>query len=196
MGQTNLSPQNAAPQNAANTRVAVMVGLVAVSMVGLSFAAVPLYQLFCQVTGFGGTTQIATIDEAGGVVLDRNIKVRFDANTHAEMPWDFKPLQTAVDIKVGEPALVFYEASNPTNDPIAGTAIFNVTPLKAGQYFNKVQCFCFSEQILQPGQSVQMPVELFIDPRIADDPNAADVHTITLSYTFFKDDAWEEGVSQ
>lgn len=190
---TDVTPQNSPNTNA---RTAALVALIAVGMIGLSFAAVPLYQIFCQVTGFGGTTQVGNIEDTGGVVLDQAITVRFDANTHTDLAWDFKAVQKDVTLKIGEPALVFYEAHNPTNAPIAGTATFNVTPLKAGQYFNKVQCFCFTEQVLEPGQTVQMPVELFIDPRIADDPNVQDVHTITLSYTFFRDDDWQSASLQ
>lgn len=178
-----------------NAATAVFVVAIVVGMIGLTFAAVPLYRWFCAVTGFGGTTQIADAGTANMQVLDRTVTVRFNASTHRDMPWDFKPLQNKVDLRVGESTLVFYEAANNTDAPVAGTATFNVTPLKAGQYFNKVQCFCFTEQVLAAGQDVSMPVELFIDPAIADDPNMDDIDTITLSYTFFRDDDWEDAVA-
>jgi cytochrome c oxidase assembly protein subunit 11 len=167
-----------------NGRVVVLLSTVVVAMVGLSFAAVPLYRLFCQVTGYGGTTQVAEAPsaEAG----ERIVKVRFNADVDASLPWSFVPAQIEVALHVGEVGMAFYEARNPTDRAITGTAVFNVTPLKAGQYFNKVQCFCFDEQRLEAGQSVDMPVTFFVDPAIDDDPNLDDVRTITLSYTFFR----------
>lgn len=152
-------------------------------MIGLSFAAVPLYDLFCRVTGYGGTTQVSTT--APGEVLDRVITVRFDASTNVALPWRFSPEQRSVDVRVGESAMAFYAAENPTDTRTVGTATFNVTPLKAGQYFTKVECFCFTEQVLEPGQRVAMPVSFYVDPAIAEDRNLDDVDTITLSYTFF-----------
>lgn len=184
------------PSNPNNAKTALMVVAIVISMVALSFAAVPLYRWFCQVTGFGGTTQVGSLEDTDGVILDRDVKVRFDASTNQNMPWEFTAVQNEIEIKVGEPALIFYEAHNPTDKPIMGTATFNVTPLKVGQYFNKVQCFCFTEQVLQPGETIQMPVELFVDPRIAEDPGADDVHTITLSYTFFRDEDWQQAMVQ
>ncbi|GLQ05670.1 cytochrome c oxidase assembly protein [Sneathiella chinensis] len=168
-----------------------LVGVVA-GMVGLAYASVPLYDLFCRVTGYGGTTQEA--DMAPDVVLDRQMTVRFDANTARQMPWDFKPVQASVTLKVGETGLAFYEAYNPTDKEITGTATFNVTPQKVGQYFTKIDCFCFTEQTLKPGERVDMPVTFFVDPEIAEDVNAREVETITLSYTFFvmKDETEEE----
>jgi cytochrome c oxidase assembly protein subunit 11 len=160
-----------------------LVGVVA-GMVALSYAAVPLYQIFCRVTGYGGTTQVA--EKASGEIADRIITVRFDAGRAKDMEWNFQPAQRQVEVKVGEDKLIFYTASNPTDKRITGTAVFNVTPLKAGVYFNKVECFCFTEQTLDPGQSADMPVSFFIDPDIMDDVNLRDVDTITLSYTFFK----------
>lgn len=176
-----------------NTRVALILGGLVCGMVGLAFASVPLYRLFCQVTGFGGTTQVA---EAGSeeslAVIDRDMTIRFDSSVNGNLPWNFKPAQRAVDLKVGEEGIAFYRAKNTSKDTIKGVATFNVTPLKAGQYFVKVDCFCFSEQTLLPGQEVDMPVTFYVDPEIENDPNLGDVKTITLSYTFFRDDE-EEG---
>ncbi|NVJ96782.1 MAG: cytochrome c oxidase assembly protein [Alphaproteobacteria bacterium] len=166
-----------------NSRVAALVGLVAVGMVGMAYAAVPLYELFCKVTGYGGTTQRAEV--ASGEVLDRDMKVRFNASVHRDMPWDFKPIQISQEVKVGEQMLAHYEAFNPTDKTIVGTATFNVTPHKAGEYFAKVDCFCFTEQVLKPGERIDMPVVYFIDPLIAEDPNLDEVSEVTLSYTFF-----------
>lgn len=163
--------------------IAITCAVVAIGMVGAAYAAVPLYDLFCRVTGYGGTTQQAEI--APDAVLDRIIRVEFDASVSRDMPWRFRPEQRAVDLKVGEVGLAFYEAMNPTDRPIRGQATYNVTPQKAGYYFTKIDCFCFTEQTLQPGERVDMPVQFFVDPSIADDPNLDDVTTITLSYTFF-----------
>lgn len=169
----------------ANGRLAMGLGALVCGMVGLSFAAVPLYELFCQVTGYGGTTQVseAVPDE----ILEREMKIRFDANVSPDLPWAFQPDQRQVTVKLGEPTLIFYVAQNEAEVATAGTATFNVTPQKAGQYFNKVQCFCFTEQLLNPGQTMDMGVSFFVDPALAEDPNMAEVKTITLSYTFFVD---------
>ncbi len=166
----------------------------AVLMLLMSYAAVPLYKIFCEATGFGGTTQVGVLPEGEQVVLDRAIKVRFDANAHPSLPWTFRPTQTEISVQVGKSVLAFYEVENLSNKNVTGTATFNVTPSRAGQYFNKIECFCFQEQLLGPGEKLQMPVELFIDPRIADDKNLDDVHTITLSYTFFRDDMWQDSL--
>ncbi|WP_207478044.1 cytochrome c oxidase assembly protein [Arenibaculum pallidiluteum] len=170
-------------------------GLVA-GMVGLSFASVPLYNLFCKVTGYGGTTQVA--ETAPAEMLDRVIKVRFNAEVNAGLPWRFTPEAPEVALKVGETGIVSYRAVNRADTPMVGTATFNVTPQKAGIYFNKIQCFCFTEQRLEPGQAVDMPVVFFVDPAIAQDPNLDDIETITLSYTFFraKDDPGLKQVSE
>ncbi|MCE2509813.1 MAG: cytochrome c oxidase assembly protein [Alphaproteobacteria bacterium] len=157
--------------------------LVVAGMTGLSFASVPLYRLFCQVTGFGGTTQ--TADAAPDAVSDRRITVRFNADIAPDLPWAFQPVQRKVTVRVGEEKLAFYEATNRSKETLTGTAVFNVTPLKAGPYFSKIHCFCFDEQQLKPGESADMPVSFFIDPEILKDPNLEDVETITLSYTFF-----------
>jgi cytochrome c oxidase assembly protein subunit 11 len=182
--QTSSTAKVAASANPSkNQRTAVMLfGLVA-GMLALSFAAVPLYDLFCRVTGYGGTTQVA--EQVPVEVSDRRVTVRFTSNIGRNLPWSFRPKIRAVDIQVGESMLVAYQASNLASRPVTGTATFNVTPLKAGQYFNKVQCFCFNEQTLEPGRRMDMPVYFFVDPRFADDPEMADVSTITLSYTFF-----------
>ncbi|MBO6562910.1 MAG: cytochrome c oxidase assembly protein [Nisaea sp.] len=167
-----------------NARVGLALGALVLGMVGVSFAAVPLYDLFCRVTGFGGTTQIA--DGASTEVLDRKITVRFDASVQPDLKWSFRPVQTAVELKVGENKLAFYEAVNNGDEPIVGTATFNVTPDKAGIYFDKIDCFCFTEQVLQPGQRVDMPVSFYIDPEMDKDVKMDGVTTITLSYTFYK----------
>lgn len=159
-------------------------------MVGLSFASVPLYRLFCQVTGYGGTTQVA--EEKSKVTTDRVMRIRFDATIHPNVAWKVRPAQREVTLKVGENAVAFYRAENTTDETVHTVATFNVTPLKIGQYFNKIECFCFTEQSLKPGQAVDMPVSFFVDPAINDDPNAQEVKTITLSYTFFPAEAPED----
>jgi cytochrome c oxidase assembly protein subunit 11 len=162
---------------------AVLAGVVA-GMVGLSFAAVPLYRLFCQVTGFEGTTQRAAA--APGAVSSRTITVRFNSDTDPGLPWRFEPLQTAIEVKLGEEATAFYQARNLSKENMIGSALFNVTPLKAGQYFDKIQCFCFSEQRLAAGAAAELPVVFFVSPDILKDRNMDDVRTITLSYTFYR----------
>jgi len=160
-----------------------MAGVV-VGMVGLSFAAVPLYDMFCRVTGYGGTTQEAA--EASRRTVDRRLTVRFDASVNGDLPWSFAPVQAEMDLQAGENALAFYRARNLSDSPVVGTATFNVTPQKAGIYFTKVECFCFTEQNLAPGQTMDMPVAFYVDPEFAGDPDMDDVNTITLSYTFFR----------
>lgn len=168
--------------SASNSKVAYrLLGLVAV-MGALSIASVPAYNWFCRVTGFGGVTQQAS--EASDTVLERTIKVRFDASLERGMPWEFKPMQREVTLKIGETGLAFYEAHNPTDRAVAGTASFNVAPFSAGYYFTKIECFCFEMQVLQPGETVQMPVSFYVDPEIVDDPEAGLLSSITLSYTF------------
>lgn len=163
----------------------VLASLAAVAaMVGLVAASVPLYRLFCDVTGYGGATRQAAA--APGAVADRSVTVRFDANVVKGVPWRFRPAQPEVTVRLGEETLVAYVAENLSDAPVVGTATFNVTPAKAGQYFVKVECFCFTEQRLEPGQRVEMPVSFYVDPAIAADPHAADIDTITLSYTFFR----------
>jgi cytochrome c oxidase assembly protein subunit 11 len=169
-----------------NARIAMMAGGFAVVMVGAAFAAVPLYNLFCQVTGYGGTTQVATGE--AGVILDREVTILFDANTHQNLPWSFEPVQRSITVRVGESSLAFYRATNTSNRPVTGMATYNVTPYKAAPYFSKLECFCFTEQTLQPGESVEMPVLFFVDPLIEENRRADDISTITLSYSFFETD--------
>jgi cytochrome c oxidase assembly protein subunit 11 len=173
---------------------AVLLGGVVVGMGGAAYAAVPAYRLFCQVTGFGGTTRRA--HTVPTTISDRVIKVQFDANTDPALPWRFRPKQREIALKIGEEGLVFYEAENLGNTPVMGQAGFNVSPAKAGRYFNKIQCFCFNEQVLAAGQRANMPVIFFVDPEMLDDPNMDDVMTITLSYTFFRQDMTDEEISK
>ncbi|PJE32509.1 Cytochrome c oxidase assembly protein CtaG [Pseudooceanicola marinus] len=156
------------------------------TMGALAWAAVPAYNYFCAVTGFGGVTQQA--DAGSDHILDRTIKVRFDASTERDMAWDFKPVQRQVELKIGETGLAFYEAHNPTDRPIAGQASYNVTPYEAGGFFTKIDCFCFTEQVLMPGETVEMPVTFYVDPEMVEDRDAKYIHTITLGYTFYEID--------
>lgn len=174
----------------ADQRVVFRLLGVIVVMGGLAWASVPLYDWFCRVTGFGGTTQVAT--EQSDVVLDETILVRFDASRAADMPWEFRAMEPSVEIRIGETGLAFYEAYNPTDEPIAGTASFNVAPFESGLYFVKIACFCFEQQVLMPGERVQMPVTFFVDPEILNDPDARSTPAITLSYTFHVTDMPEE----
>ncbi|HVK90751.1 MAG TPA: cytochrome c oxidase assembly protein [Mycoplana sp.] len=164
------------------TIVAVCLTFV-VTMVGMAYAAVPLYDLFCKVTGYGGTTQ--RVEQASSVILDKTVKVRFDANTGPNLPWTFQPVQREIELKIGETVQVLYKARNVSNMEATGQATFNVTPQAAGAYFNKVECFCFTETTLKPGEEMEMPVVFFVDPAIVDPVETKDIHTITLSYTFF-----------
>ncbi len=166
-----------------NLRVAVMAAGVAAGMVGLSYASVPLYRLFCQVTGFGGTTQRA--EAAPQKTLDKLVSVRFDANTSDSLQWSFHPVETVMKVKFGEQNMAYYKAANTSGRTLTGSAVFNVTPPQAGAYFNKIQCFCFTEQTLKPGESVEMPVTFFVDPDMLEDADAAGITEITLSYTFY-----------
>lgn len=168
-----------------------LVGVVVV-MGALSWASVPFYNWFCKVTGFGGITNTA---EAGSdVILDQTITVRFDASIDRDMPWTFKPAQREMTLRIGETGLAFYEAHNPLDVPVAGQAAYNVTPYEAGVFFDKIECFCFTEQVLQPGETVMMPVSFFVDPAIVDDREGQYIHTITLGYTFYQIDLPEEEV--
>lgn len=163
---------------------------VVVFMGAMAWAAIPLYSWFCRVTGYGGTTSVA---EAGAdEVLDRTITVRFDGSTEKGMPWQFQPVQREIELKIGETGLAFYEAYNPTDRPIAGQASYNAAPFYAGQFFSKIDCFCFTEQVLEPGERVQMPVSFYVDPAIVEDRDAKYVTHITLSYTFYEIDLPEE----
>ena len=167
-------------------KTVVQLVAVVVTMGALSWASVPFYDWFCRVTGFGGVTGVAT--KGSDEILTKTIKVRFDASKERDFPWEFKPVQREMTIRIGETGLAFYEAYNPTDRPIAGAASYNVTPYSAGGFFEKIQCFCFNEQILQPGERVEMPVTFFVDPEIVDDRDGKYVHTITLSYTFYEID--------
>jgi cytochrome c oxidase assembly protein subunit 11 len=166
-----------------NRRVALMAGSVAAGMVGLAYASVPLYALFCQVTGFGGTTQRAAV--APSQVNDQTVTVRFDANIAPSLNWSFHAGQSAQTIKFGEQVLAVYKARNLGTELLTGTAVFNVSPPEAGIYFNKIQCFCFTEQTLKPGETVEMPVSYFVDPAMLDNANTKGIREITLSYTFY-----------
>ena len=181
-----------------NRRTMILAFLAAAGMLGLGYAAVPLYQLFCQVTGFGGTTQRAT--EAEAATAERmaasaggaTFSIRFDANTERDMPWDFAPVQRTDTVAIGQRDMATYIAKNNSSVAITGTATFNVEPEQAGAYFNKIQCFCFTEQTLQPGQEVRMPVLYYVDPAALDDPNMEGVEQITLSYTFHRANQTQE----
>jgi len=152
-------------------------------MVGMAYAAVPLYDMFCRVTGYNGTTQ--RVEQASDVILDEKVRVTFDANTSGGLPWEFKPVQRDIDIRIGETVQVMYRAKNLSSKPTTGQATFNVTPMQAGAYFNKVQCFCFTETTLQPGEEMEMPVVFFVDPEIVKAVETKDIKTLTLSYTFY-----------
>ncbi|KMW59541.1 Cytochrome oxidase biogenesis protein Cox11-CtaG, copper delivery to Cox1 [Candidatus Rhodobacter oscarellae] len=151
-------------------------------MGGLAWASVPFYDWFCRVTGFGGTTSVA--DMGSDDVLDRTVKVRFDASIERGMPWEFRPVERTMEIRIGETGLAFYEAHNPTSRPVAGSASYGVFPYEAGGFFTKIDCFCFEEQVLQPGETVLMPVSFYVDPEMVEDRDAKYVTSITLSYTF------------
>ena len=159
------------------------IGLVVV-MGGLAWASVPFYDWFCRVTGFSGVTAVASGDSE--IILDKTIKIRFDASLERDMPWDFKPVQREMILRIGETGLAFYEAYNPTDRPVAGSASYNVAPFDAGGFFAKIDCFCFEKQVLQPGERVQMPVTFYVDPAIVEDRDAKYAKSITLSYTFYE----------
>ena len=159
------------------------IGLVVV-MGGLAWASVPFYDWFCRVTGFSGVTAVASGDAE--IILDKTIKIRFDASLERDMPWDFKPIQREMTLRIGETGLAFYEAYNPTDRPVAGSASYNVAPFDAGGFFAKIDCFCFEEQVLQPGERVKMPVTFYVDPAIVEDRDAKYAKSITLSYTFYE----------
>ena len=174
-----------------NGRTAALALLLVAAMTGLAFASVPLYRLFCQVTGFDGTTMRAAA--APGPVAGKEMAVRFDANIAPSLPWRFAPERAREIVTIGEREMAFYTARNLSARPVKGTATFNVSPVQAGKYFSKIQCFCFNEQVLKPGEEVRMPVVYFVDPRILDDPDARSISEITLSYTFYPVDSGGEG---
>lgn len=167
-----------------NTRMVTILGGVVLTMGVLAWLAVPFYSWFCRTTGYGGTTNTATA--APGEVLDQTITVRFDANVEKNMGWTFRPMQRQMKLKIGENGLAFYEAVNNTDQPITGTASYNVAPDQAGYYFDKIDCFCFTEQTLEPGERVEMPVSFFVDPDIVKDAESSGIRDITLSYTFHR----------
>jgi len=177
--------QNNKKQGGKNVVALLLVGLVA-GMVGLSFAAVPLYRIFCQATGYNGTPKRA--DREADKVLDRTMTVRFDANVDKHLEWSFVPVKKKMDVKIGETTLAFFRATNNSDHPITGSAIFNVSPQQIAPYFNKIQCFCFTKQTLAPGASKEMPVTFFVDPKMADDIDTKNLSEVTLSYTFYRND--------
>ncbi len=168
-----------------NHSLALQLAGISAGMLMLAYASVPLYRLFCQVTGFGGTTKRVEASAAPATPSTRTMVVSFDANTDPNLPWEFKPIERSVNVRVGENRLVAFQAKSLSANASRGTATYNVTPHAVGKYFNKIQCFCFEEQALAPNQSVNMPVSFFIDPAILDDPETRDVTNITLSYSFF-----------
>lgn len=172
-----------------NVKTGILAMIGALGMLGLGYAAVPLYDLFCRVTGFGGTTQVASeaeADRAAAIGTTRDISIRFDASVSRDIPWEFRPSQPTDTVRIGQRDLATYVAKNNSSRPITGTATFNVEPSQAGVYFHKIQCFCFTEQTLQPGQEVNMPVLYYVDPAILDDEVIGDIEQITLSYTFHR----------
>ncbi|CAN5765160.1 cytochrome c oxidase assembly protein [soil metagenome] len=175
---------------ARSRRTAFRLGGLVLFMLGASFAAVPFYDWFCRVTGYGGTTAVASGAAPG--VIDHTIEVRFDANRSPDMPWEFRPLTRTVDIRLGETGLVFYEAYNPTDEPVAGTASYNVAPYSAGIHFAKIACFCFELQVLGPGERIEMPVSFFVDPRLIDEVETRGTKSITLSYTMHRSELPED----
>ena len=188
------TPRTLRPKAPSHSRVvAACLGIV-VAMGGLAYASVPLYRLFCQVTGYGGTTQRA--ERAPAEILERTITVRFDANVQGGLAWRFEPLDKPMAIKIGDTGLATYRATNTGSEPVIGTATYNVVPDQAGAYFNKLQCFCFTEQRLEPGQSMDMAVQFFVDPAIVKDPDASKIRDITLSYTFYPVTAAKKGVAE
>ena len=178
--------QPVTPNSAKNRRVAVLSALFVACMVGLAYASVPLYRMFCQVTGFGGTPQRAEV--APDKTLERRMTIRFDANTAGSLPWIFEPVQRLLEVNVGEENFAHYRATNKSDHAVTGSAVFNVTPDTTGAYFNKIQCFCFTKQTLKPGESIELPVSFFVDPAIVEDHGLDNVNTITLSYTFYPAD--------
>lgn len=172
-----------------NRRVGLMALVLVGAMIGLGFASVPLYRMFCQITGFNGTTQKNVGGTAPGAVAGKIVNVRFDGNVAPKLGWKFEPEKHVQRVAVGARQMAFFNATNLSDKPVTGTATFNVSPAQAGQYFTKIQCFCFTEQTLKPGESVRMPVIFYVDPKMLADPDANFVNEITLSYTFFPVDS-------
>jgi cytochrome c oxidase assembly protein subunit 11 len=180
-------------QQRSNAKTGLMAAAIAVGMVGMGFAAVPLYRIFCQVTGFGGTTMRVSEAQAATIApTSKTIVIRFDANQRG-LPWDFKPERPTDTVTIGAQDMSVFLAKNHSNEDVTGTATFNVTPAQAGQYFSKIQCFCFTEQTLKAGQQVRMPVLYYVDPKILTDPETKDIEEITLSYTFYPVDQQGKG---
>ena len=177
------TPAPARRRTVSHRGVALSCAAFVVAMTGAAYAAVPLYQMFCQVTGFGGATRVAA--SAPGAALERTVEVRFDANTAPGLDWAFAPEQRSVEVRVGETKLAFYRVQNRSSQPVTAAATYNVTPAQSGYHFAKMQCFCFTDQTLQPGETLDMPVVFFVDPAFAEDSEMKGVKTITLSYTFF-----------
>ncbi|MBB5684189.1 cytochrome c oxidase assembly protein [Sphingobium boeckii] len=169
----------------AKRRTALSAAMMVVGMVCLGYASVPLYDMFCKVTGFGGTTQRADASAVPGAVAGKTISIRFDANHRPDLPWEFTPEKHRETITIGARDMAFFRAKNLSDEPVKGIASYNVSPSQAGKYFTKIECFCFTEQTLKPGEEVRMPVIFFVDPAILNDPDANDISEITLSYTFF-----------
>lgn len=176
-----------------NTKTLAVLGGVIVTMGALAWAAIPLYDMFCKVTGYGGRTN--TSEASSDLILDETIRVRFDSNIDKDLGWTFRPMQKEMVLRIGEDGLAFYEAINNTDKVIVGTASYNVAPDVTGYYFNKIECFCFTEQELQPGERVEMPVTFFVDPELVNDRDAGRIRDITLSYTFHLTDQWEQRAS-
>jgi cytochrome c oxidase assembly protein subunit 11 len=168
-----------------NARIAWSLVAVVGGMLALAYAAVPLYEIFCRATGFAGTPQVVAQD-GERPILERTVTVRFDSNVDPNLPWRFEPVQREVKVRLGEEKLVFFRATNVSQRPIVGTATYNITPERMGGWFDKVQCFCFTEQLLKPGQTVDMPVTFFVDPEMDKDRRYDDIRTVTLSYTFYE----------
>lgn len=179
-----------APRNSKDSRrnagVVVACGVFVAAMVGMSYAAVPLYDMFCRVTGYNGTTQ--RVEQASSVILDQKIRVELDTNMASELSWDFKAVERSVEPKIGETVQVNFRIGNPSDETQTGRAVFNVTPMAAGAYFNKLECFCFTDLTLKPGETKDMPVVFFVDPDIVNQPETKDLKVITLSYTFYPSD--------
>ena len=177
-----------------NKRSGLYAALLVLGMLALGYASVPLYRIFCQVTGFAGTTQVADAAEAETVqVADTTMSIRFDSNVSSALPWTFRPENVTDTVSVGARDLAIFLATNNSDEAVTGSAVFNVTPLQAGKYFNKIQCFCFSEQTLRPHQTARMPVLYYVDPKILEDPDTRDIKEITLSYTFYPVDQDKKG---
>jgi len=176
-----------------NGRTAALAALLVAFMAGLAFASVPLYRIFCQVTGFDGTTMRAGGGGVPGAVAGKTVSIRFDANIAPAMPWRFEPERTTEPVVIGEREIAFFTAKNLSGKPVTGSATFNVTPTQAGKYFTKIQCFCFNLQTLKGGEEVRMPVVFYVDPKFVDDPDTSDISEITLSYTFYPVDPPQKG---